>query len=209
MQRYKVFFNDRTIFLTTKPDSSLVMSANAVYKYDTLNNLKKFVNDFLAKDHLKNVVIYGHNAKRIMREFSSLFRNIKAAGGVVFNDNNEFIGIFRRGKNDLPKGKMEKGESAEECAAREVREECGIKDIAVQEKITDTFHIYFIDDEPVLKQTYWYRMHSADKELIPQTEEDISEIFWVTQDKVNDFVGNTYPSVKDVLAEAGIWVHDS
>jgi 8-oxo-dGTP pyrophosphatase MutT (NUDIX family) len=204
MQRYKVFFNDRTIFLTTKPDRSLVISANAVYKYDTLNNLKKFVNDFLSKGHLKNVVIYGHNIKKIMKEFKSLFRNIEAAGGVVFNDDNEFIGIFRRGKNDLPKGKLEKGESAEECAAREVMEECGIKDVTVQEKITDTFHIYFIDDEPVLKQTYWFRMHTADKELIPQTEEDITDIFRVKQDKADSFIENTYPSVRDVLAEAGI-----
>jgi len=204
MQRYKVFFNDRTILLTTKPDSSIIISANAVYKFDTRNNLKKFVNDFLSKDNLKNVVIYGHNTIMIMKEFSSLFMNIDAAGGLVFNNTNEFIGIFRRGKNDLPKGKLEEGESIEECAVREVQEECGIKDVSIKEKITNTFHIYFIDDEPVLKQTHWFRMNTTDKELTPQTEEDISKIFWVKAKEGSNFAEHAYPSVGDVLAGAGV-----
>ena len=204
MQSYKVFFNDRTIFFAAEPDSDLIMQANAVYKYDTQNGLKKFTNDFLAKSHLKNVVIYGHDIENIFKGFSSLFTNIEAAGGLVFNDKEEFIGIFRRGKNDLPKGKLEEGETAEEGAVREVMEECGINNVSIRGKVTDTYHIYFIGNDPVLKRTHWFRMHTTDKKLVPQTEEDISRIFWVGQDEIPDFISNTYPSVKDVLKEANL-----
>jgi len=199
MQRYKVFFNDRTLFFTARPDNELVINTDAIYKFDTLNGLKRFTDDFLNKKHLKAVVIYGHNPKEIFKEFRSFFRNIQAAGGMVFNDKNEFIGIFRRGKNDLPKGKLEKGETVEECAVREVKEECGILNISILGKITETCHIYFIDETPVLKRTHWFRMYTDENELTPQTEEDISDIYWVTADRINDFMDNTYLSIKDVV----------
>ncbi len=205
MQRYKVFFNDRTLFITAKPDNELAANADAFYKFDTTNGIKRFTENFLSKENLRSAVIYGPGPFKIFKEFSSFFKNIEAAGGVVFNDKGEFIGIYRRGKNDLPKGKLEKGESFETGAAREVKEECGITDVEVQEKITDTYHIYFIGKTPVLKRTRWFRMHSADEELIPQTEEDISDIFRVHPDNVTDFITNTYPSVKDVLIAAGLF----
>jgi len=204
MQRYKVFFNDRTILFTPGPDNELALSADTIYKFDTTNGLKRFVNDFLTKEHLGTAVVYGHNISEIFNEFRSLFRNIEAAGGLVFNDKNEFIGIYRRGKNDLPKGKLEPGEAAEAGAVREVMEECGLKKAELKEKITDTYHIYFIEENPVLKRTQWFRMYTGQKELTPQTEEDITGIFWVSQKGIQSFTKNTYPSVRDVIAAAKI-----
>ena len=204
MQRYKVFFNDRTIFFTSKPDNDLIVAADAIFKFDTLNGLKKITKDFLSKENLKNVVVYGFDPEQIFTDFTSLFKNIEAAGGVVFNSKNEFIGIFRRGRNDLPKGKLENGESAEEGAVREVMEECGIHSVKVSDKITVTRHIYHIGDTPVLKNTHWFRMYTDDTELIPQTEEDISDIFYVAPDDIKKFAANTYSSILDVLIEAGL-----
>jgi len=149
-------------------------------------------------------VVYGFDPEQIFTDFTSLFKNIEAAGGVVFNSKNEFIGIFRRGRNDLPKGKLENGESAEEGAVREVREECGIHSVKVSDKITVTRHIYHIGDTPVLKNTHWFRMYTDDTELIPQTEEDISDIFYVAPDDIKKFAANTYSSILDVLIEAGL-----
>src|SRR4051812_48020306 len=57
------------------------------------------------------------------------FTIIRAAGGLVVNDGGEMLFIFRRGKWDLPKGKLEEGEDLEECAVREVEEETGLKNV--------------------------------------------------------------------------------
>ncbi len=187
----------------TGPDNDMVMTADAIYKFDTINKLKKFTDDFLKKGHLNTALIYGHNIDEIFEEFRFLFKNIEAAGGMVFNNNEEFIGLYRRGKNDLPKGKLEKGEIPETCAAREVKEECGISSVQLRGKFTETYHIYFIGDTPVLKRTHWFNMFTEDKALSPQTEEDITDIFWASPTGINDFVKNTYPSVRDVLAAAG------
>jgi 8-oxo-dGTP pyrophosphatase MutT (NUDIX family) len=51
---------------------------------------------------------------------------IKAGGGIVVNEQNEVLLIYRRGKWDLPKGKLDDGETIEECALREVKEETGL-----------------------------------------------------------------------------------
>jgi len=50
--------------------------------------------------------------------------------------------IFRRGKWDLPKGKLDKGETLEQCAVREVREETGLKKIKLQSPLMTTYHTY-------------------------------------------------------------------
>ncbi len=204
MQRYKVFFNDRTLFFTARPDNELVINSDAIYKFDTSNGLKRFTEDFLSKEHLQAAVIYGHSPKEIFKEFRSFFRNIQAAGGMVFNDKKEFIGIYRRSKNDLPKGKLEKGETIEEGAVREVKEECGISNVEILNRITETYHIYFIDKTQVLKRTHWFRMYTNDNELTPQTEEDISEIFWVSLSNIKEFMTNTYPSIEEVIIASGI-----
>ena len=67
---------------------------------------------------------------------------VEAAGGLVFNKDGDILMIFRNGKWDLPKGKLEIGESIEECAIREVEEECGISGLIIEKKIKDTYNIY-------------------------------------------------------------------
>ena len=201
---YKVFFKDRTLFLTDTVDDNLAMNAHAIYKFDTSNRLKKFISGFLDKDSMKTAVVYSYDMDKMFDAFKSIFIDIQAAGGLVFNSKGEFIGLYRRGKNDLPKGKLEKGESAEDGAVREVQEECGLRNVEILDKLTDTYHIYFIDDKPVLKQTHWFKMFTEDKVLIPQTEEDIEDIFWVSEAGLHEFMDNTYHSVTEVIKAAGL-----
>ena len=106
---------------------------------------------------------------------------IKAGGGLVRNGEGELLLIFRRGKWDLPKGKLDEGESIEACALREVEEETGVKHLALGELISVTWHEYFDKwvGEDVIKETHWFKMDVAGvPALVPQTEEDITAIEW-------------------------------
>ncbi len=204
MQMYKVFFKERTLFFTNGLDNNLAMQADTIYKYDTINQLHRFVTEFINKEHLKTGVIYSHNLQDTFEAFKRYFTLIQAAGGLVINSRKEFIGIHRLGKNDLPKGKIEKNESAETAAIREVKEECGLDSLTLLYRITKTYHIYFIDNMPVLKQTHWFKMHTDSETITPQQEEGITDASWIPAGQTQQFISNTYSSIKDVIAIAGL-----
>ncbi|HJV18463.1 MAG TPA: NUDIX domain-containing protein [Sediminibacterium sp.] len=129
-------------------------------------------------------------------------KRIIAAGGLVFNENNELLMILRRGYWDLPKGKLDKGETVESCAIREVQEETGLKNIVLGKFITITLHEYFDTylDEDVVKESHWYHMKvQGPQELIPQTEEDIMMIKWVKRESLPEYLNNTYPNIIEVI----------
>ena len=129
-------------------------------------------------------------------------KKILAAGGLVFNEKNELLMIFRRGKWDLPKGKMEKGELSETSAIREVQEETGIKNVYIHHFTGITHHEYFDPylKENVLKETHWFSMQAASTEtLIPQTEEDITDIKWVGKTELVKLLKNTFSNIKQII----------
>lgn len=129
---------------------------------------------------------------------------IIAAGGLVFNENNELLMIFRRGKWDLPKGKLDKGEAIEECAVREVEEETGVTPIDLNNLIDITTHEYYDkwENATVLKKTYWYKMYTtSNKELIPQAEEEIQKAEWVAIQHIPEKLTNTYPNIIKVVGK--------
>ncbi len=137
-------------------------------------------------------------------------KKIIAAGGLVENENGELLMIFRRGKWDLPKGKMDNGETPESCALREVVEETGLQEITLGKFIGTTTHQYFDQwiSEGVIKETYWYKMSiKNDPELIPQTEEDITEIKWVNKKQLSEYLSNTYNNIVEIISKSGFNTH--
>ena len=130
-------------------------------------------------------------------------KKIIAAGGLVLNEDNEILMIFRRGFWDLPKGKLDPDETIEHCALREVQEETGLNNVTLGQFLTITYHEYFDTylQEEVIKESHWYCMVATSKQpLIPQTEEDITEIRWVNPSDLKECLQNTYPNIKEVLA---------
>ena len=154
--------------------------------------------------------VYGYvwesaNPDKVFQIFSSRYSHWEAAGGLITNEAGEILLMFRRGFWDLPKGKLDPCETLEECALREVKEETGLAGVYIEKKLTDTWHVYTLEDKAILKQTYWYRMSFTGNELtVPQIEEDILDIQWVRPENINYYLNHTYPNIKEVFATAGM-----
>lgn len=133
------------------------------------------------------------------RQFSKDYKLIHAAGGIVHNENDEILMIFRLGYWDFPKGKVEEGESFEEAAVREVEEETGLQNIELRQPLPNTYHTYTLRDTDILKVTHWYEMSAPQQSLTPQTEEDIAQAVWVPREEVGVRLEDSYPSLR------GLW----
>lgn len=159
--------------------------------------LSRRVND---AESTRSFLLLVPDAKKAYRKLSNWLKVIEAAGGLVRNERGEYLAIFRRGKWDLPKGKIDEGEKKRDAAVREVEEECGIDVDISGEKIGKTYHIYRYKGDLVLKKTHWYHMETdAAQELVPQTEEDITEVRWFQSSELDTVLANTFPSIKEVL----------
>ena len=109
---------------------------------------------------------------------------IESAGGLVYNDNYHILLIFKRGKWDLPKGRLaSKRASHVKTALREVNEETGLdqKKLVVEGKIVSTWHSTRYKKTNYLKKTHWYLMHynGSDADVSPEFSEGIIECRWV------------------------------
>ena len=153
------------------------------------------------------VKIYFEDEFKMIEDTAEFIKNytmIAAAGGAVINDEGRILLIFRRGKWDLPKGKLEEGELIEDCAEREVKEETGLSDIKLEKFLLTTYHTYTEKGKSILKDTHWYlfRAHGI-QDINPQTEEGIMEIEWIYPSELPEYTNNTYELIRDVLRAAG------
>ncbi|HEC42460.1 MAG TPA: NUDIX domain-containing protein [Bacteroides sp.] len=202
-QMYKVFFNDRTIYLDdTLPDMTKV-GKDYVCAFENITDLKPQIKQFLDPEKKGNLHIFHDDQESLFKIFKQCFTNINAGGGLVRNSKGEILLIFRRGKWDLPKGKTEEGESIEQTAIREVQEECGLDGVELRDFLMSTYHIFKDSLRLVLKRTDWYSMHyPGNSKPKPQKEEDITDVRWLKPSGLDEIYSNTFLSVKDIL-EAG------
>jgi 8-oxo-dGTP pyrophosphatase MutT (NUDIX family) len=150
-------------------------------------------------------ILYHTNLDELKKAVWKKFTIVLAAGGVVADQHRNILLIHRKGKWDLPKGKLDKKESLEVCAKREVKEETGLKEVRLIESLITTYHVYDESGKHILKETHWYLMHADGKQsLHPQTEEQIDEIKWVKPSALKEYLDNSYPLIRDVLSEAGL-----
>lgn len=133
------------------------------------------------------------------------FCEVEAAGGLVRNAEGEYLMIYRYEKWDLPKGHREPGEDIVTCAVREVEEETGARSLKAGQLLCSTYHTYFRDDKWWLKHTWWYDMICpSSQKFIPQTEEGITRVAWVSREDLPQYLSNTWDSIRDVFREAGL-----
>ncbi|HET7000040.1 MAG TPA: NUDIX domain-containing protein [Puia sp.] len=128
-----------------------------------------------------------------------------AAGGLVENEKGEILFMFRRDKWDLPKGKLDPGETLEECALREVEEETGVGQLELKTFLLQTLHEYEELGKVIQKKTHWFYMSTTSHQLlIPQAEEDITELRWIAPADFEIVLRNTYPAIVEVLRAGGL-----
>ena len=199
----KIYFDDKPLFLCNELETTILpfIHHDDTIFIDELNahTIKTIIHE-MQQPQVHAGVFFYQDLDALKKAFWKKFSFVKAAGGVVMNEKNEILLIFRRGKWDLPKGKLTKGEDLETCAIREVEEETGLSNTRIEKLLNITYHTYMEGARYRLKETTWYIMRSTGKQnLLPQTEEDIIELKWVKPGDLKKYFIKTYPSVRDVL----------
>jgi 8-oxo-dGTP pyrophosphatase MutT (NUDIX family) len=196
---HKVFINNHPLVFqdiykeTPRPNGLQILSDSEFSLNDVIG---KFDNpDF------KGLIYLSTSPDEAWTQFTSKYILSEAAGGVVRNDDKEILVIYRKKFWDLPKGKLDYNESPENAAVREVKEECGLKEVILDNFLTKTFHTYTEKNKFILKKTHWYTMTAPGEQLlVPQAEEDIEKAKWMDRIKIEEKVfSKTYLSIKEVL----------
>ena len=126
-------------------------------------------------------------------------RPVTAGGGYVAcplpDGDVAVLVIHRRGVWDLPKGKLDPGETVEACALREVQEEVGIDNLRTVCPLGTTVHGYVRAGTFDVKTTHWYLMRTSDRSFEPEAEEDIERVAWARWNVARRHLG--YAGLRD------------
>jgi len=202
---YKIFINEYPLVITANEqdfydggnfrivgDNPASISAAV----ETLEKSDRSIGNF-------GLMVMTEDEDTAFKKFAKPYRRISAAGGLVFNEKEELLLIKRQGKWDLPKGKVDKGETVEQAAVREVEEECGIELLELGMPIEKTFHTYFMENQRVLKTTHWFHMKALKYgNMAPQLEENITDLAWFNPKTLDLPQLDTYNSIRELLDES-------
>lgn len=200
LQSYKIYINEVKVLLIDSADLHHYEANDETLVALYLGKVKHLLNyiDLCEKSpKIKTLILHYENFRELKKDFQSLFETNEAGGGLIRNELGEFLFIFRRGFWDLPKGKIEEGETKKEAAVREVIEETGLVEVEIVEKLLVTKHTFRNRlGKRIIKKSHWYLMVSKKQELIPQTSEDIEKAVWLT---VDDFLKDCHPVYANIL----------
>lgn len=189
---YKVFVNDKPLFLTNQIFKETDFQLFLLESVDFKQLIVKYFQNKIQKAYL-----YHPDEKEIMKVLKTKIPVNKAGGGLVYNKNGEVLFIFRNGKWDLPKGGTNKGEEIEDTAMREVEEETGVNGISISKKLQKTYHIFKRNGVYKLKITHWFEMHSNYEGIpIGQAEEGIEKVEWKNPEQIKEALKNSYENIK-------------
>ncbi len=194
---YKVFVNDRPLFLTNQMGKETDFQLFLLESVD----IPQLIGSMF-RNKVKNAYLYHPDEKEMMKSFKSKLKVYKAAGGLVYNSKGEVLFIHRNGKWDLPKGGVEKGEKNKAAAIREVEEETGARKLRIVRKLQKTYHIFRRSNIYRLKITHWFEMHTDYPGMLtPQAEEGIDKVQWLNPEEVKDALKNSYENIKLLFEE--------
>lgn len=123
---------------------------------------------------------------------SGVARTIEAAGGVLERDG--LIAVVHRPRYDdwsLPKGKLDKNESAERAALREVQEETGLSCQLVEELDP----VSYTDNRGRPKNVRYWRMKVLSGEF--EVNDEVDELRWLAKADALELL--SYPHDRELL----------
>lgn len=194
---YKVFVNESLLILTNQ------LSDTQDGKYFLLNGaaIQEAI-DALAKKEISIAYIYHPNKEELIKKFCKKIPLVVAAGGVVTNKEGKVLFIYRNDKWDLPKGKVDKGETIEQAAIREVEEETGVQGLRIKNFLKTTYHVFKRNGVYKLKEVHWFAMRTNYKgELVGQLDENIEKVKWKGPEKIKKALNNSYHNIKILFSE--------
>ncbi|MCP3927982.1 MAG: NUDIX domain-containing protein [Bacteroidetes bacterium] len=201
---YKIYINETPLYLMNTEELKtwpVSDKENLIARYPGKPKFLLNYIDMLEKSKkFEEVIIYSDGIASLWKDYKGLYKVVKAAGGLVFNEKEEILLIYRRAFWDLPKGKLDQGETVEAAALREVREETGLNEVELGDFLFTTYHTYPSKKQKrILKPTYWYFMFTRETRLELQTEEDIEKGMWI---KIEQFLSENrivYGNIKDLM----------
>lgn len=176
-----------------------------INKCTDFSSIKQVIKDWINTDSKKKVHLVFENTDILLSFWimylPQLFEFIYAAGGLIYHPQKGYLFIYKNSFWDLPKGKIDKREKAEDAAIRECKEETGVEALIIKENLGLTYHIFYQKNKWQLKITQWYLMETQDaKKLTPQIEEGIEKAQWIKENDIQKIViPQTYPSIIEVL----------
>lgn len=202
-QIYKVFFNK--ISFEIKPYYLVIDKTFENLIFDCFIEFVDALNLELAKKekYKKRLILKSKNIEndwRLLLENLNKFDLVIASGGIIQNNLNECLFIYRNNYWDLPKGKVEKNEKLVYAAKREIFEECGLRGLEFNSFIAKTYHIYFENGQGKLKQTNWFSFYSKDSQILkPQLEEGITDLKWVQKKNLKVYLKRSFRSIEELF----------
>ncbi len=189
---YKVFVNNKPIILTTKVEKETNFKN---YLLKTVH-IGKVIKD-LKNTKLESARLIDVDKDKLIKNFLKLLPNTIAGGGKVYNESGKVLFIYRNDKWDLPKGGMERKETIDQTAIREVEEETGVQDLSITKPLEITYHIFKRNGNHKIKITYWFEMKTSfTGELVPQAKEGITKAEWLTKEQIDVAMNNSYANIK-------------
>ncbi len=203
-QIYKIYINEVEVILKPSTEVTLedtVSSGSLVVKY---TGNKKHLLDYISilEKSIKSekLIIHAEDYVKLKADFKSHFSEIEAGGGLVRNEKNEYLFIYRRGSWDLPKGKIETNETKREATLREITEETGVKKMTIVQKLLVTRHTYRSNvGKRIIKKSHWYLIETKKQALVPQIDEDIERVEWMTLERFFSKKRQVYPNILEVI----------
>ena len=199
---YKIFQENKALVFPKIDGNALKFDAmfpeSDRYEIDILCD---FLQEWLADKEQTDTFVHEVGENAVVEALKTTFRMAPAAGGIVVKDG-KIVSIVRNGIPDLPKGHIEKDESPENAALREVTEETGIGNLQIVKALPSSWHCYQVDEKWRLKRTYWYLMESGEAiQPKPQTEEGITEIKLIGNEDIEAFLKGTFRSISEILGK--------
>ena len=193
---YRLFCNNRRLIANNFCENLLSTDNKGVKNCD---DLAAKIRSWLADETVDCLDLGDVDGEKLALAIKTVFRQAPAAGGVVIIDN-QFVAIERNGIPDLPKGHIEKGETPEAAALREVEEETGITNLEINKELPSTWHCYLLDNQWTIKKTSWFLMKTkSGMKSIPQTEEGITKVYLVNKDTIKSFEDKTFASLRTLV----------